>query len=55
MKSWNRKNYWPMLIAYAGLDGGKGKEWRNDDAELCKWGEWEGFLVNRDYDCWFTC
>ncbi|MCJ1248877.1 hypothetical protein MMC30_006098 [Trapelia coarctata] len=55
MNSKNRKNYWPMLIAYAGAEGGKGKEWRNDDEGMCKWGEWEGFLVNRDFDCWFAC
>jgi len=54
----NRKNYWPMQMGYGkGEKGGEeeGKEWRNDDEGMCKWGEWEGFLVNRDFDCWFDC
>jgi hypothetical protein len=58
LSSRNRKNYWPMRMGYGkgtGEDGRKGQEWRNDDERMCRWGEWEGFLVNRDFDCWFDC
>ena len=51
--SWNARNYWPMWMAYGADKDGEG--WRNDEVPRCKFGEWEGFLRNRDFDCGFAC
>ena len=47
-------NFWPVQMGYKGETSGNGT-WRNDEVPRCRYGKWQNYLENRDFDCGFGC
>ena len=50
----NIGNFWPVAMSYPGETAGNGT-WRNDERPRCRFGTWQNYLENRDFDCGFHC